>query len=189
MAAHELGVDGKPLEPNDVPTVRLSQLVLRRLQTTLLHDLYLRHIIDETEISCATYANLHSPLEAYNTYNKLPVMFADYDVPGSSSRWSRVEPRFTSMLVAPAIRNGVVATRARRLNTDVVAWQQLNEHVLNVHNELRWYAAYHSIRTAPVDRACPECGDNLSRRTDSRFHACFTKRKDLIKRFQLTADE
>jgi hypothetical protein len=189
MEGHELDVNGAPLDPNAVPTIRLTQLVLRRLLTTLLHDMYLRHLIDETQLSCATFVNHHSPHEAYNTYNKLPVMFADYDVHGRGSRWALVEPCFTSMLVAPPMRNGVVVSRVRRLNAAVMSWHNLNEHVLTVHENLRWQAAYHSVRTRPGERVCPECGDNLSKRTDARFHACFTDRKDLIELFKMTAEE
>jgi hypothetical protein len=170
--------------PIATETIRLSQLVVRRALTTLLHDLYMRHLVDALDLCAATFVNLHAPSEAYKTYNKLHIMFRDYDVPGASrrsTRWSVVERQFSTMLNA-AHAGG----RARSLNTDVLPWAALNDRVLAVHETLRRQA---SFEDPSGERLCPECSDRLAARTDWRFHKCFVQRQHVIKRFVARAED
>lgn len=59
------------------PASSLDQNVVRRLLTTLMHDLYMLRIVDPLDLCCATYLNLHGLKEARGTYNCLEAMFVD----------------------------------------------------------------------------------------------------------------
>ena len=60
-------------------TTLLSQRIVRRLLTTLMHDLYMRRQISAIELCSATYMNLHSLPEARNYYSVIGKIFVDYD--------------------------------------------------------------------------------------------------------------
>ena len=179
----QLGYLAQLGKPAKVASAVLDQTVVRRLLTTLLHDQYMRRMIDVIDLCCATYLNLHGLSEARATYNCLEIMFTDYDDDGkrhwraAASAWSNfVTHRKKSERVAPF--NELV----------VGGFDQLVAKAHTVHNKLNRHAKYH-CRLYP--RICPmaQCTVDLSNRAFSEMHTCFANNKRLIWKAKREADE
>ena len=69
-----------------VDSIVLTQRVVRRLLTTLAHDLFMRRWISAADLFSTTFTNLHGLKEARQSYSCIEQIFRDYD-DADQSRW------------------------------------------------------------------------------------------------------
>lgn len=164
---------------NGIETITLDQLVMRRLVTTLMHNIFMRRLVDKVDLCCATYLNLHGLQEARATYSCVEMMFVDLD-DSQRSRWRSALAAWSDFYKQGQGQRYGQGSRIGTYNELVVgSFQNLVDRAMRVHDLLLRHAKYHCFR---FPRLCPigECTVDLSYRPFEAYHSCFTENKQEI---------
>jgi hypothetical protein len=158
-----------------IHSIVLTQRVVRRLLTTLAHDLFMRRWISAADLFSTTFTNLHGLKEARQSYSCIEQIFRDYD-DDDQSRWKEALKTARESLSQQDVK------RIAKLNdTATGGFAVVNARSIAVHERLRRFAEYHSPRFFGK-RECPICGFNLTNRPIPDEHTCFTQCKTRIKK-------
>lgn len=162
-----------------IETITLNQLVMRRLVTTLIHNIYMRRLVDKVDLCSATYLNLHGLQEARATYSCVEIMFVDLD-DSQRSRWRSAIAAWHDFYKQGQGQRYGQGARIGTFNELVVgSFQNLVDRAIRVHDLLLRHAKYHCFR---FPRLCPfgRCTVDLSYRPFSEYHTCFSTNKQAI---------
>jgi len=179
------GDQGNPsnqINPGEIASVELGQNVVRRLLTTLMHDLYMLRIVDPLDLCCATYLNLHGLKEARGTYNCLEAMFVDYDDDGQS-HWRNAVEKWDDFLKSSKHRV------AKKFNKSVVSsFEAVVERAHKVHHNIERHARFHNHHYPAL---CPigSCSVDLTNRPFAKLHTCMTKVHSIVLAEKLEAND
>ena len=168
--------DAGSLGKRTIPSVKLGQNVVRRLVTTLMHDVYMRRLVDELDLCSATFLNLHGLVEARNTYSCLEAIFIDYD-DDNKSHWRSAVEMWRSFLGEKGKINALAGSLS-----DIV------DRAIKVHDVITRHAKFHCHHYPAI---CPhgQCKVDLTHRPLVSLHTCFVNNKELIMKARRVADD
>lgn len=167
-------------QPIVIKSLKLAQVIVRRLLTTLMHDLYMRRLVDADELCSATYLNLHGLLEARKSYSCIEQIFVDYD-DHRFSHWRRATTAWSTFIATSIKKDGRVAL------LDGASCIKLNGSAIDVHETVRRHAQFHSKLFRSICPIC--CIVDLSNRQYADIHTCFSNNKLLIKQSMVDDEE